>query len=568
MEYIQEVEEQEVFDPLDYLHKILKLTILVWKFKWKRFWYKNKLKDKERGIFRIFGRLKGKLPVKIRDEKTQKERQVIFYSLNSLTGLFFLHLFKFLKKVFNKLLFDKNYYYPTKDIIDRNNLFKDENFPCISRKKFQSLGRTTKKWIKVINIENQFNETIDFLYNRTEYLENKTFQICVSQRKQKLEKDITFNLDEYKSEYKEKDYIEVFINGIVPRKPKKPFDRTIWVLFLTAYIAWLIVLFFILPIFIFPEASVYTGNPIIFEMLTSQIPILAFFISIYLLFHKFQKIILFTEDNYDERLKVPEDKIPTSFRMRYEIRLASHHTAGFALAFLIGFLVYSLSYFFIVLIARFEWNFLEAWDYTTQKYFIDDILVLWAINSGFWVVSIYIIAMIVFAQYHISKDFRFLFNRFQSPNIDIKLRDYIKTIAFYILTTSFIIFGSGFVYFISRQPRLLFVTALTLVILFIVSILFLISLIGWKRKMKVQKLDALNEIKMRRNELILMLQTQENFTDFKSHKFEDLSELKFLHDQYMKIYEIRHWFFDFKVFFSVIISLATAIPELIANIPF
>ncbi|MFX0072848.1 MAG: hypothetical protein ACFFAO_17355, partial [Candidatus Hermodarchaeota archaeon] len=484
MEYVQEIEEQELFDPLDYLHKILKLSILVWKFKWKRFWYKNKLKDKEQSILRIFGKLNGKLPVKIRDEKTQKESQVIFYSLNSLTRLFFLHFFRFFKKVINKLLFNKNYYYPTKDIIDRENLFKDENSPCISRKKFKSLGRTTKKWIKVLNIENQFNETIDFLFNHTNYLDNKTFQICVSQKRQKLEKDISFTRNEYELEYKEKDYIAVVINSIVPKKPKKPFDRTIWILSLTGYIIWLIVLFFILPIFIFPEVSVYTGNPIIFEMLTSQIPILAFFICIYLLFHKFQKLILFTEDNYDERLKVPKDKIPTSFRMRYEIRLASHHTAGFALAFLVGFLGYSLTYYFIVLGTRFDWNFIEAWEYVTLKYFIEDILVLWAINSAFWVVSIYIIATIVFAQYHISNNFRFLFNRLQSPRIDIKLRDYIKTIAFYILTTTFIILASGFIYFTSRQPRIYFITILTLVIILTVSILFFISLIGWKRKMK------------------------------------------------------------------------------------
>ncbi|MFX1322904.1 MAG: hypothetical protein ACFFAQ_14805 [Promethearchaeota archaeon] len=568
MEYIQEVEEQEIFDPLDYLHKILKLMILVWKFKWKRFWYKNKLKDKERSIFRIFGKLKGKQPVKIRDERTQKERQIIFYSLNSLSGLFFIHLFRFFKKVIIKLLFDKNYYYPTKDLIERNNLFQDENFPCMSRKKFQSLGRTTKKWIKVINIENQFNETIDFLYNRTKYLENKTFHICVSQRKQKLKKEIAFNLSEYRSEYKEKDYIEVFINSIVPRKPNKPFDRTIWVLFLTAYIAWLIVLFFILPLFIFPGASVYTGNPIIFEMLTSQIPILVFFICIYLLFQKFQKCILFTEDNYDERLKVSEDKIPHSFRMRYELRLASHNTAGFALAFLIGFLAYSIPYYLIALFTRFDGNILEAWDFINKKFFIDDILILWCINVAFWVVAIYIIAMLVFAQYHISKDFVFLFSRFQSPNIDSKLRDYIKTIAFYLLTTSLIIFGSGFIYFSSRQLNLIIIISLTLGILIVVAILFLIFLIGWKRKIVAQKIVKLNDIKTRRNELIMKLQTEEKFTEFKMHEFKDLSELNFLHDQYIAIYEIRAWFFDAKVFFSIIISVATAIPELIANIPF
>lgn len=564
MEYIKEVEELEAFDPLNYLHKILRLMVLVWKFKWKRFWYKDKLRDKEHRIFRIFGRLKGKLPVKIRDERTEKESNIVFYSLSGLSGLFFVHFFKFLKKVFNKLIWNKDYYYPPKDIIDRNSLFQDENFPCFSRKKIHSLGRTTKKWIKVMNIENQFNETIDFLYNRTKYLDKKIFKICKAKKKQKFE-DFSFNLSEYKSEYPEKDYIEIFLNGIVPKKPNKPFDRTIWVLFLTAYIIWLIILFFILPIFIFPEVSPDTGNPIIFEMLTSQIPILAFFICIYLLFHKFQKLILFTEDNYDERLIIPEDKIPPSFRMRYEMRLASHHTAGFALAFLVGFLVYSLLYYFFVMISKVEWNILEAFEYASQKYFIEDILVLWAINSGFWVVAIYIVAMIVFAQYHISTEFRFLFNRYQSPNIDIKLRDYIKTIAFYILTTSFIILGSGFVYFISRQPNIIFVTSLTLGILFIVSILFLISLIGWKRKMKMQKLEVLSEIKMRRNELMLVLQTQKNF---KMHKFEDLSELRFLNDQYMKIYEIRHWFFDFKVFFSIIISLATAVPEIIANIPF
>ena len=66
-----------------------------------------------------------------------------------------------------------------------------------------------------------------------------------------------------------------------------------------------------------------------------------------------------------------------------------------------------------------------------------------------------------------------------------------------------------------------------------------------------------------------MLQTKEDFSDFiQMHEYKDLSELRFLHDQYMNIYEIRHWFFDFKVFFSIIISIATAIPELIANVSF
>ncbi|MFX1317318.1 MAG: hypothetical protein ACFE9T_15755, partial [Promethearchaeota archaeon] len=282
MEYVQEVEEQEIFDPLDYLHKVSRLMILVWKFKWKRFWHKNKLKEKEQDIFRIFGRLKGKLPVTIRDNRTNEERQIIFYSFNSLGRLFFIHFFKFFRKVIIKLLWNKNYYYPTKDIINRNNLFQDANFPCFSRKKFHSLGRTTKKWIKLINIENQFDETIDFLFNRTKYLENKTFKRCKSQRNQKLEEEIRFNVNEYKLEYKGKDYVEIVINGIVPKKPKNPFDKTIFVLFLTAYITWLIILFFVLPIFIFPETSDYTGNPIIFEIFTSQIPILAFFISIFL----------------------------------------------------------------------------------------------------------------------------------------------------------------------------------------------------------------------------------------------------------------------------------------------
>ncbi len=53
-------------------------------------------------------------------------------------------------------------------------------------------------------------------------------------------------------------------------------------------------------------------------------------------------------------------------------------------------------------------NFLKAWTTLIDLYFYSNILVLWALNFGFWTVAIYIIGMVTFGQYHISKKFKFL----------------------------------------------------------------------------------------------------------------------------------------------------------------
>ncbi|MFX1257258.1 MAG: hypothetical protein ACFFAN_05340 [Promethearchaeota archaeon] len=536
--------ENKNFDPLEYFVKILKLMTLTWKFKWKRRWYRKKLNDNEKGILKIFGRNKGKKYVKICKENSFEEKFIVFYGLINLIFLFWSHFFMFFRKAVKKLFRNKDYPYPSEGEI---NPFKKQN----------------KCWFKIKNIENQYNETIDFLYRERKYLENKTFKVCNKKEKEKIDKIVKFNPEDTNLINRKYDIIKIILNRIVPKAPQRPFQKNVWTFFFSANIVWFFILIFILPNYFFPEYSVYSGIPIIFELIWSQIPIMVFYILILLLFLKYEKLINFTQDNYDNQLNSNKDDIELSFKMRCDMRLISHNTGGLALAFLIGLLLYSVPVFVYLLIVETNWEFTTAWLFFVDIFVISDVFILWAINCGIWVIALYIVGGIAYGQYHISKEFKFKFDRFQSTNIDNMLRKYIRTICFYVFTTLFLALSSGFIYFLSHPFNLLVIIILVVSLFIIVISLFLISLVGWKRALVDQKKNVLEDIKERRDRLLNSLKTKEKMPNFETHSFKDLAELKFLDENYLEIYNLKEWVVDFTILYSFLITLFTFLPELL-----
>jgi hypothetical protein len=420
-----------------------------------------------------------------------------------------------------------------------------------------------KHWIKITNIENQFEETIRFLYFERKYLEKKLFKISkVGGRKKKI-KEVSISQKVNIDESKKQDYIEYLLNKIVPKKLKKPFQRNIWGFFFMFFILWFFILILYLPDYFFPAVSVDSKAPILLEIFTSQIPIIVFYIVIYLLFLKYEKLILFTEDNYDAQLDSGEQDISPSFKMRCDLRLISHNVGGFILAFLVGFLLFSIPMFLFTFLIRYNLNLSLTWSYLVKIYVFSDIFLLWAINFGMGVVALYIIGALAYGQYHIALDFKLRFDRFYSPNIDEQFKRYVRTICFYIFTSLLVFLSSGLVYFLTRQINLLFVILYLIAAFIIIISLFLISLIGWKRTIQHHKSVVLQDIQDRRQNLIGFLRKQEKSDQLKVHEFKDIAELKFLNDQYLEVYKLKEWPVDFRLTFGFIISVITFLPKII-----
>ena len=71
----QTVVDKRNFDPLDYFVKIIQLLILIWKFRWKRVMYIDKLSKDEKKILKLFGHFRGKKAVEIYDTKSNETQQ-------------------------------------------------------------------------------------------------------------------------------------------------------------------------------------------------------------------------------------------------------------------------------------------------------------------------------------------------------------------------------------------------------------------------------------------------------------------------------------------------------------
>jgi hypothetical protein len=93
--------------------------------------------------------------------------------------------------------------------------------------------------------------------------------------------------------------------------------------------------------------------------------------------------------------------------------------------------------------------------------------------------------------------------------------------------------------------------------------LFFISLVGWKRTINQQKIDALSDVRNRRKDLISTLKSKEQAPGFIMHEFKDMGELKFLNDQYLDISSLKEWLIDFTILFSFVVSIATFFPNVI-----
>ena len=429
-----------------------------------------------------------------------------------------------------------------------------EDFPCVKK-----IRKPDKQWVKVLNIENQFEESIRFLYHGRNYFKDKVFKSCKYKRSGKVIKEI--QVPPFEPSTDRVDYVEVMFNRIVRKKPRKPFEFNIWTTFFVAYISWVLFLVVILPNHLFPKVSVHTGAPILVEIISSQVPMIVFYVIVLLLFLQYQKVIDFTEKHYDEQSKLIGKEIEPSFQMRADLRLTSHNTGGFMLSFLIGFLLYSVPYFFFILIGETHWDTAAAISYMVDIFFFSDIFFLWAINFGMGAVAIYIIGAFAFGQYHLSKDFRFIFDRFYSPNVDRELTKNLRTICLYIFTSGFLMLSSGLVYFVSRRINLIVLIVIVVGISLVVIMLFFISLVGWHRCIHQQKIVALNEVRKRRKDLISTLKAKEQATGFIMHEFKDMGELKFLNDQYLEISSLKEWFIDFTILLSFVVSIATFFPK-------
>ncbi len=550
----EEVLDKRVFDPLDYFVKIIQLLILTWKFRWKRVMYHDKLTKEEKKILKLFGHFRGKKPVEIYDSKSNETQQILFYGWATLNAFFWTQYFKLFIKSVKKLLYNKNYNYPPISEIDPKKPYPIKEFPCVKK-----IRRPDNQWVKILNIENQFAESIRFLYYDRDYFKDKEFRFCKYKRSGKVSKQI--QVPPFESSPDKVDYIEAMFHRIVRKKPHKPFEFNIWTTFFVAYLSWVLYLVVILPYYIFPKVSVHTGAPILVEIISSQVPIIVFYVIVLLLFLQYQKLIDFTEKHYDEQSKLMGKEIEPSFLMRTDLRLTSHNTGGFMLAFLIGFLLYSIPYFIIELILVCNWDTNAAIAYLIDVFFFSDIFFLWAINFGMGAVAIYIIGAFAYGQYHLSKDFRFNFDRFHAPNVDQELTKNLRTICLYIFTSGFLMLSSGLVYFVARSINFVVIIIIVSAILLIVIMLFFISLVGWKRSIHQQKKTALNEVKNRRKDLITALKAKELAPGFIMHEFKDMGELKFLNDQYLEISSLKEWLIDFTILLSFVVSIATFFPK-------
>ena len=550
----QMIIDKRNFDPIDYFVKIIQLLILTWKFRWKRVMYIDKLTKEEKKILKLFGHFTGKKPVEIYDSKSNEAQQIIFYGWVTLNAFFWTQYFKLFIKSVKSLIFNKTYQYPPVHEIDPKSPYIIKEFPCVKK-----IRRPDKQWVKILNIENQFAESIRFLYYGREYFKDREFRFCKYKRSGKVFKQI--QVPPFESSPDRVDYVEAMFHRIVRKKPYKPFEYNIWTTFFVAYISWVLFLVVILPYYIFPEVSVQTGAPILVEIISSQVPMIVFYIIVLLLFLRYQKLIDFTEKHYDEQSKLIGREIEPSFLMRADLRLTSHNTGGFMLAFFIGFLLYSIPFFIFVLIGECNWDISAGISYLFDIFFISDIFLLWAINFGMGAVAIYIIGAFAYSQYHLSKDFRFNFDRFHSPNVDNELTKHLRTICLYIFTSGFLMLSSGLVYFVTRSINFIVLLVAVIGISIVVVMLFFISLVGWKRSIHQQKIDTLKEVRNRRKDLIATLKAKEQVPGFIMHEFKDMGELKFLNDQYLEITSLKEWFLDITILLSFLVSIATFFPK-------
>lgn len=511
--------DENGFDPINYIHIFLCLVFLTWRIKWKRF--KKKLDQNDWKTLRLFGRLKGREYIFINGER----KPIKFYGSLNLFFIFWYHFLFLSKKFFKKLFSSKKIEGPKKKSMDY--------------------------------VSKQFKLTIEFLYFGSKLLENISIE----------------DKDHNRFLIGNPDNVNRILNKIVPKKEgtRKPYRKHVYVYFLAIYSFWLYLIIFILPKYsFFPEYSVGTKAPIVTEIITTQIPIFAFWIFMFLLLRKFEKLIIFTEKYYDKNLKSSELEVPSSFQMRYELNLAGHNTAMYVFLFLFGFNMYGLG-IFISLCLKYDFNFLKVWFSLIDIYLYSNILVLWALNFGFWTVAIYIIGNITFGQYHISKNFKFLFDIYQSPNLDSDFQKLVKSLCFDALTASFLIFSSGLVWFltISRISTLYLIVLIIIfvIVLILVFFFFIISLIGWKRTISKQKNDVLDRVVKRRDFLIEKLKEkkilEENSNRIYEYSFPDVSELKFLHEQILEIIHFKEWLVSSRLIFSALISIISFIPDIL-----
>ena len=416
-----------------------------------------------------------------------------------------------------------------------------------------------------INIIRQFSETIEFLYNGNKginYFNNKSIKVIKRNKEILYDKSNTFL--NFKNDIK----IQKLFKKIIPVKSedvKGPFVLRNWLLILVFYVIFLGVIIYLSLIvgIIFPEKSIHTGRPIIYDILSCQIPIISFFVFIIVLFYKFDALTDFIAENYDEDYK--DDEIAPSFRMTYELNFATNK--GHCIFwFIVGSFLYLL-YTFLVRLNQADFDFGFACEVLILDLFFSNILILWVINYGICTLSIYILLIFTFGLYHISQDFQFKFDSLQSASLDLETQNSIKSICFFILTSSFVILSSFTVFYFVTETffkYLIGVIVLFITILVIVICFFVISLWGWKRKISAQKEDTLEIIRNRRRELTKIVSEKE--LQNQQIAFNDLVELRFLHKHYIEIYNTKEWFVDVKIIFSFIISLVTFIPEVISYI--